>query len=127
MIIKFTLSFLAGVVACSIISCNNTDMGRENVNYIEPNICVLFFTSPTCVPCEKMKQSVWTHPKVADALKTYNDSPKILNSDNENDVPQFYRYNIKYVPTTIVVDHEGLENKRYVGYMDVKTLVEFLD
>ena len=102
-------------------------MNLENVNYTESTMSVLFFTSPTCSPCVQMKKSVWPHPAVMSALTVYKNSPKMLDSANENDAKQFYRYNIEYVPATIVVDHEGLEDKRYVGYMDVETLVEFLD
>ena len=126
MTIKIALSFLVGLVVCSFISCNNTRMDLEDVKYVEPTMLVLFFTSPTCVPCAQMKKSVWPHPAVTTVLTEYKNSPKILDSANENDVNQFYRYNIEYVPTTIIVDYEGLENKRYVGYMDVETLVEFL-
>ena len=128
-IIKLILSFLAGLMVCHLMSCNKTsvDMNLENVNYTESTMSVLFFTSPTCSPCVQMKKSVWPHPAVTAALTAYKNSPKILDSANETDANQFYRYNIKYVPATIIVDHEGLEDKRYVGYMDVETLVEFLD
>ena len=126
MTIKIILSFLVVLVVCSFISCNNTRRDLKDVKYTDPTMLVLFFTSPTCVPCAQMKKSVWPHPKVIAVLKTYKNSPKILDSANENDVNQFYRYNIEHVPTTIIVDYKGLENKRYVGYMDVETLVEFL-
>jgi len=125
--IKCFLSFLAGIVICNLISCDSTRMRLEDVNYTESTMSVLFFTSPTCSPCVQMKKSVWPHPAVMSALTVYKNSPKMLDSANENDAKQFYRYNIEYVPATIVVDHEGLEDKRYVGYMDVETLVEFLD
>ena len=125
--IQCFLSFLAGLVVCSLISCNNAHMDLEDVKYVEPTMLVLFFTSPTCSPCVQMKKSVWPHPAVMSALTVYKNSPKMLDSANENDAKQFYRYNIEYVPATIILDHEGLEDKRYVGYMDVETLVEFLD
>ena len=127
--VKLMLSFLAGLMVCHLMSCNKTslDMNLENVNYTESTMSVLFFTSPTCSPCVQMKKSVWPHPAVMSALTVYKNSPKMLDSANKNDAKQFYRYNIEYVPATIVVDHEGLEDKRYVGYMDVETLVEFLD
>ena len=126
--IQCFLSFLAGLIVCHLMSCNKTsvDMNLENVNYTESTMSVLFFTSPTCSPCVQMKKSVWPHPAVMSALTVYKNSPKMLDSANKNDAKQFYRYNIEYVPATIVVDHEGLEDKRYVGYMDVETLVEFL-
>ena len=130
--IKCFLSFLVGLIVCNLMSCNRTrvDVNLEDlaqVNYVESTMSVLFFTSPTCSPCVQMKKSVWPHPAVMSALTVYKNSPKMLDSANENDAKQFYRYNIEYVPATIVVDHEGLEDKRYVGYMDVETLVEFLD
>ena len=125
--VKLILSFLAGLMICHSISCNNTRMDLTDVKYIESTMSVLFFTSPTCVPCVKMKKSVWPHPAVTTVLTEYKNSPQILDSANENDVNQFYRYDIEYVPTTIIVDYEGLEDKRYVGYMGVETLVEFLN
>ena len=124
--VKLILSFLAGLMICHLISCNKTPTGLTDVKYIESAMSVLFFTSPTCVPCVQMKRSVWPDMAVTTALTTYKNSPHFLDSANENDVKQFYRYNIEYVPTTIIVDHEGLEDKRYVGYMGVETLVDFL-
>ena len=127
--IRCFLSFLAGLIVCHLMSCNKTsvDMNLENVNYTESAMSALFFTSPACIPCVQMKKSVWPHPAVTTVLTEYKNSPQILDSANENDVNQFYRYDIEYVPTTIIVDYEGLEDKRYVGYMGVETLVEFLN
>ena len=36
-------------------------------------------------------------------------------------------YKIKYLPTTIIIDSEGSEIRRYVGYMDVEQLLNFLN
>ena len=87
---------------------------------------VLFFTSNSCAPCIKMKKLVWPDDKVQESVSEYNNSPYMLNSSNQGYVDEFDRYNIKYVPTTIITDNEGEELKRSVGYMSVKQLLNFL-
>ena len=91
------------------------------------NMVVLFFTSQGCVPCKKMKQLVWPHQSIQVSVSDYYKSPKMLNSSNETHIGDFYRYKIEAVPTTIIIDKEGEEIKRYVGYMDVKQLLDFLN
>ena len=77
MTIKLILSFLAGLMICHSISCNNPRMDLTDVKYTESTMSVLFFTSPTCVPCVKMKKSVWPRPAVTTVLTEYKNSPRL--------------------------------------------------
>ena len=88
---------------------------------------VLFFTSNNCAPCIKMKKLVWSDEKVKRSVGEYNNSPHVLNSSNEKDIDDFDRYSIQYVPTTIIIDNEGEEIKRSVGYMNIEQILDFLD
>jgi thioredoxin-related protein len=97
------------------------------VNANKKNMTVLFFTSKGCAPCRKMKKTIWPHESIQVSVSYYNNSPKMLNSSNKDHVSDFNRYKIKFVPTTIIVDKEGKEIKRSVGYIGVKKLLEFLN
>ena len=88
---------------------------------------VLFFTSNNCAPCIKMKKLVWSDEKVEKSVGEYNKSPHILNSANQKDIDSFATHSIKYVPTTIIIDSDGEEVKRSVGYMGIQKLLDFLN
>ena len=87
---------------------------------------ILFFTSPSCRPCMKMKKDVWPNSKVKKKAAEYLDSPEIIDAGLEKDAAVFDSYKIKYLPTTIIIDGEGSEIRRYVGYMSVEQLLNFL-
>ena len=87
---------------------------------------ILFFTSPSCRPCMKMKKDVWPNSKVKKKAAEYLDSPEIIDAGLEKDAATFDAYKIKYLPTTVIIDSEGSEIRRYVGYMSVEQLLNFL-
>ena len=87
---------------------------------------VLFFTSPSCGPCMKMKNTVWTNDQVKERIAEYLDSPLIIDTSIKQNNDKFTQYKIKYLPTIIMIDDEGDEVKRNVGFMDVDELLNFL-
>ena len=87
---------------------------------------VLFFTSPSCGPCMKMKNTVWTNDQVKERIAEYLDSPLIIDTSIKQNNDKFTQYKIKYLPTIIMIDDEGDEGKRNVGFMDVDELLNFL-
>ena len=88
---------------------------------------VLFFTSPSCGPCMKMKNTVWTNDQVKERIAEYLDSPLIIDTSIKQNDDKFTQYKIKYLPTIIMIDAEGYEVKRNVGFMDVDELLNFLN
>ena len=96
------------------------------IKAVKKEMQVLFFTAKGCLPCLKMKKTVWPHSSIESLVSEYYNSPRIIeasDTDNQND---FERYNIEAVPTTVIVDSEGEQIKRSVGYMDVERLLDFL-
>ena len=87
---------------------------------------VLFFTSPSCGPCMKMKNTVWTNDQVKERIAEYLDSPSMIDTSIKENDTKFTQYKIKYLPTIIMIDDEGDEIKRHVGFMDVDELLNFL-
>ena len=87
---------------------------------------VLFFTSPSCGPCMRMKNTVWTNDQVKSRIAKYLDSPEIIDTSVKEDADKFTQYKIKYLPTIIMIDGEGDEVRRNVGFMDVDELLNFL-
>ena len=87
---------------------------------------VLFFTSPSCGPCMRMKNTVWTNDQVKERIAEYLDSPSIIDTSIKQNDDKFTQYKIKYLPTIIMIDDEGDEVKRNVGFMDVDELLNFL-
>ena len=91
---------------------------------IQSDKSVLFFTSRSCSPCQKMKSVVWPDKDVKEAVAEYDSSPQMFIDENNEE--EFYKYEIKYVPTTIIINSKGREIKRFVGFMNVEKLLEFL-
>jgi len=87
---------------------------------------VLFFTSPSCGPCMRMKNTVWTNDQVKERIAEYLDSPSMIDTSIKQNDDKFTHYKIKYLPTIIMIDDEGDEIKRNVGFMDVDELLNFL-
>jgi len=87
---------------------------------------VLFFTSPSCGPCMRMKNTVWTNDQVKERIAEYLDSPSMIDTSIKQNDDKFTQYKIKYLPTIIMIDNEGDEIKRNVGFMDVDELLNFL-
>ena len=73
-----------------------------------------------------MKNTVWTNDQVKQRIAEYLDSPSIIDTSIKSNEDKFTQYKIKYLPTIIMIDDEGDEVKRNVGFMDVDELLNFL-
>lgn len=76
---------------------------------------ILKFYAPWCAPCKKLSK---------DLAKTMLDIESINIEDNADLVTE---YAIKSVPTTIVIDDNKKEAKRWVGAFKVRELIGFLN
>ena len=79
---------------------------------------ILKFSSATCMPCKQMA-------KVIDEL---DDDTKSLFEEytSENDITKFMQFNVRSVPTLVVVDDFGNELRRSTGMMSEDKLIEFI-
>lgn len=79
---------------------------------------ILKFSSATCMPCKQLA-------KIIDGL---NDDTKSLFEEytSENDITKFMQFNVRSVPTLIVVDESDNELRRSTGMMTEDKLIEFI-
>jgi len=125
-IIGLMLLFFA--IGCVKTNNHNSSLLYKKVKHTDQSTkSILFFTSDYCIPCAKMKQNVWPNSKVQLVVNMYHNSPWIFNGSEPDNAAYFHKYNIEYVPTTMIVDYNKKEIKRYVGYISVLELLIFLD
>ena len=79
---------------------------------------ILKFSSATCMPCKQLA-------KIIDGL---DDDTKSLFEEytSENDITKFMQFNVRSVPTLIVVDESDNELRRSTGMMSEDKLIEFI-
>lgn len=79
---------------------------------------ILKFSSATCMPCKQLA-------KIIDGL---DHEVKSLFEEytSENDITKFMEFNVRSVPTLIVVDELGNELRRSTGMIQRDGLLEFI-
>ena len=79
---------------------------------------ILKFSSATCMPCKQLA-------KIIDGL---DHEVKSLFEEytSENDITKFMQFNVRSVPTLIVIDESGNELRRSTGMMTEDKLIEFI-
>ena len=79
---------------------------------------ILKFSSATCMPCKQLA-------KIIDGL---DHEVKSLFEEytSENDITKFMEFNVRSVPTLIVVDELGNELRRSAGMLQRDGLLEFI-
>lgn len=83
---------------------------------------LLFFTSKNCAPCEKMKNTVFSHQDVQRTLQNY--SFYMVDTDQEPLLGQ--KFGVRAIPVCIVLDTSEQIQRQKEGYMDVNELVSWL-
>lgn len=79
---------------------------------------IMFFTNDTCVECEKLQK-----PAI-NRLKTKNTQIFTINASEDMTLVNYYR--ILTVPTTIILDNQGVPQFINQGYTNEKILSEQL-
>lgn len=83
---------------------------------------LLIFSAGWCKYCTKIKQEINLSEDVQNDLKRYN----VVDVNFDVDKGLVRRYNVKKIPTLIIVDDDGKELNRHSGFANEKTLKEFL-
>lgn len=76
------------------------------------------FYAPWCMPCKSMSDVLTTiqHPLVEQMLE--------INIDTNIDAAK--KFNVRSIPTMIIVDDEDNEIRRMTGSVDKERIVDFL-
>jgi thioredoxin-related protein len=90
----------------------------------ENKLVVATFFSSTCEACIKMKKCTLITERVQEYIKI-NFIPIKYESGIDSD--QFMRFNVTAKPAIIVLDHEGNEIFRKIGYFEPDLFIEKLE
>ena len=90
----------------------------------EHKLILAAFFSPTCEPCIKMKKCTLITESVQEYIKKYFIS---LKYESGTDADQFMRFDVTAEPAIIVLDSEGNEIFRKIGYYEPDTFIEKLE
>lgn len=112
---KNIISVLLFSVLISIMSTNSF------ANNDNPKT-LLIFSAGWCKYCTKIKQEINSSEDVKNRFKDYN----VVDVNFDVDKGLVRRYNVKKIPTLIVVDDDGKELNRHSGFANAKALQQFL-
>lgn len=79
---------------------------------------LLKFYAEWCGPCKIQSQII---KNAGDRIKT-----PIENVDIDNNIMMSVDYQVRSVPTLVLLDDDGKESKRHTGVLREKELLEFL-
>ena len=88
----------------------------------KPRAKLIIFSANWCLPCKVARKEMIQNVK----LKRIVDSYEVIKYDFDLDKDAKKQYNVSKVPTYII-ESEGQEIRRQIGYRGTNQLIEFLD
>ena len=96
------------------------DSSITKIKSQEKKVEILYFGAEWCAPCKKMKE-LFKDEKVKNLLDKYDF--KMYDFDVDVDISK--KYNIKYLPTTIIKSGDNILYRKS-GYINKETFLEIL-
>ena len=87
----------------------------------EQKLVFIDFYTTWCGPCKMLDQTTWKDPSVIRLLREKTFALKI---DAEKEVALAKRYGIEAYPTLLLLDPDGKERDRMVGYREAKPFIQ---
>ena len=78
------------------------------------------FYAEWCQPCKMLSKVI------EDAKDKIDSSVELIEFDIDAEMMTAVNYNVRGVPTMVIVDDAGKEIKRQTGYMNEEKLLDFL-
>ncbi len=115
----FTLSILISLLALKGFS---KEPIRMDFLMSKPRAKLIIFSADWCLPCKvARKEMIQNIP-----LKRIVDSYEVVKYDFDSDTEAKKKYNVNKVPT-FIIESNGSEIRRQVGFGGTEKLKEFLD
>ena len=120
----FTLSILISLLALKGFAQADGFFGGDELDFLmsKKPAKLIIFSADWCLPCKVARKEMQQNLE----LKRIVDSYEVIKYDFDVDKSAKKKYNINKVPTYII-ESEGTEVRRQVGYRGTKQLIEFLD
>ena len=106
---------LKDAVTGALVDASTLGTGKKGV--------LVDFWATWCPPCMSMKHDVWPAPAVAQAIA---DGYLAVQVDTDRDQAWAARYNVDTLPTVLLLDVNGREVTRHVGYLSASGVVRLL-
>jgi len=90
----------------------------------ENKLVLLDFFRPDCEACRSMEDAVFPNTELQMYIDKHFVPVKFISGA---DADQFYRYDVKAEPAFLVLDQEGNEVFRKIGYFEADLLIEKLE
>ncbi len=90
----------------------------------ENKLVLLNFSRPDCEACRRMAEGVFPNIELQEFINNHFVPVKFVSGV---DADQFYRYDVKAEPAFLVLDQEGNEVFRKIGYFEADLLIEKLE
>jgi thiol-disulfide isomerase/thioredoxin len=91
----------------------------------EDRTILIDFYTTWCSPCKKLDDETWTNPAVLEFIEDM--IPLKLDSEKGEGIEISKRYRVAAWPTIMLVDSEGHEVDRIVGFVDADSLIQTFD
>lgn len=106
--------------------CINTDEDKYNQAIQEANkknkLIFLYFSTPTCSWCNKMKNETLNNNEVKNALKNY-----IFIEINADQNPKLVKkYSVRAFPTYFIINKEEKQTKSSMGYKNTSDFLSWI-
>jgi thiol:disulfide interchange protein len=83
-----------------------------------------------CGPCLKLQRDTFPHPMAVSALDKVVPLSVLVQKRDRTNLPEgsslAEKYNLEAYPTLLMLDENGKEIRRFVGYLDAAGLVKFI-
>lgn len=115
------LTFFLLIVLMLIVYSNCFAQNAEvDSLQIKPKITFLELGSTTCIPCKQMK------PVMAALSQKYGNQIEVIFHDVKKEKQIAATYQIRIIPTQIILNEEGKEIHRHIGFYPEAMIDEFL-
>ena len=117
-IVAILLIFIVPIIAYAVLSSSNESLAVKTSNAAKPKI--IKFTSLMCLDCKRLGEVMNTvYPKYSKSIDLIE-----VHVQNNDDFTkeQIEKYNIKLVPTLILINSKGKKVNKIEGFVDKNQL-----